>query len=93
MKPKVNDSDPAQVSVGLLDHDPALRGEIRDDNEREYLVELGPFQARLSCFPTNPDILQGKQNRFSPRWYDEYPTFGIQYRERCCFLFCVLVIR
>ena len=73
MKPKVNDSDPAQVSVDLLDHDPALRGEVRDDNQREYLVELGPCQPRLSCFPTNPDIPQGKQNRFSPRWYDEYP--------------------
>ena len=92
MKPKVNDADPAQVSVGLLDHDPALRGEIRVDNQREYLVELGPFQPRLSCFPTNPDIPQGKQNRFSPRWYDEYPHLEYSI-ERCCFLFRVLVIR
>ena len=73
MKPKVNDCDHAQVSEDLSDHDPALRGEVRNDNQRECLAELGPCQPRLSCFPTNPDISQGKQNRFSPRWYDEYP--------------------
>ena len=87
MKPKVNDADPAQVSVGLLDHDPALRGEIPDDNQREYLVELGPFQPRLSCFPTNPDIPQGKQNRFSPRWYDEYPHLEYSIERDAVFCF------
>ena len=73
IKPKLKDPDPAQISENLVDHDPALRGEVRKDNQREYLVEVGPFQPRLSCFPTNPDIPQGKQNRFSPRWYDENP--------------------
>ena len=61
MKPKLNDSDHAQVSEDLLDHDPTLRGEVHNDNQREYLVELGPCQLRLSCFPTNPDISPGKQ--------------------------------
>ena len=87
MKPKVNDSDPAQVSVDLLDHDPALRGEVRDDNQREYLVELGPCRPRLSCFPTNPDIPQGKQNRFSPRWYDEYPHLEYSVEKDAVFCF------
>ena len=87
MKPKVNDSDPAQVSVDLLDHDPALHGEVRDDNQQEYSVKLGPCQARLSCFPTNPDIPQGKQNRFSPRWYDKYPHLEYSVEKDAVFCF------
>ncbi len=75
MKAKVNDSDHAQVSVDLLDHDPALRG------------ELEPCQPRLSCFPTNPDIPQGKQNRFSPRWYDEYPHLEYSVEKDAVFCF------
>ncbi len=78
---------PSQVSVDLLDHDPALRGEVRDDNQRKYLVELGPCQPRLSCFPTNPDIPQGKQNRFSPRWYDEYPHLEYSVEKDAVFCF------
>ena len=84
MKLKVNDSNPAQVSV---EHDPALRSEVRDDNQREYLVELGPFQPRLPCFPTNPDIPQGKQNRFSSRWYDEYPHLEYSVEKDAVFCF------
>ena len=88
MKPKLNDPDPARVSEDLVDHDPALRGEVRNDNQREYLVEVGPFQPRLSCFPTNPDIPQGKQNRFSPRWYDECPhlEYSIERDAGFCFV-------
>ena len=79
-KPNVYDTNPApQVFV---EHDPGLRNEFRGDNQREYLVEPGPFQLRLHSFPANHDIPQTKQNRFSPRWYDEYPcTFRIQYQE------------
>ena len=84
MKLKVNDSNPAQVSV---EHDPAQRSEVRDDNQREYLVELGPFQPRLPCFPTNPDIPQEKQNRFSPRWYDEYPHLAYSVEKDAVFCF------
>ena len=73
MKPKLNDPDPVRFSEDLVDHNPALCGEVRNDNQREHLVDVGPFQPRLSCFPANPDIPQGKQNRFSPRWYDYYP--------------------
>ena len=90
MKPKLNDPDPARVSEDLVDHDPALRGEVRNDNQLEYLAEVGPFQPRLSCFPTNPDIPQGKQNRyrFSPRWYDEYPhlEYSIERDADFCFV-------
>ncbi|CAB3988472.1 zinc finger MYM-type 1-like [Paramuricea clavata] len=84
MKLKVNDSNPGQVSA---EHDPALRSEVRDDNQREYLVELGPFQPRLPCFPTNPDIPQGKQNHFSPRWYDEYPHLEYSVEKDAVFCF------
>ena len=87
IKPKLKDPDPAQISENLVDHDPALRGEVRDDNQREYLVEVGPFQPRLSCFPTNPDIPQGKQNRFSPRWYDEYPHLEYSIERDAVFCF------
>ena len=62
-KAKVNDANPSQVSI---EHDPALRCDVHGDNQREYLVELGPFHlARLRCFPANQDIPQGKQNRFT----------------------------
>ena len=40
-KPKVNDTSSSQVSV---EHDPGLRGKVCGDNQREYLIELGPFQ-------------------------------------------------
>ena len=85
-KAKVNDANPPQVSI---EHDSALRGDVRGDNQREYLVELGPFHlARLRCFPANQDIPQGKQNRFTPRWFDEYPHLEYRYSLKKDAVFC-----
>lgn len=83
-KPKVNDASSSQVSV---EHDPGLRGEVRGENQKEYLIEHGPFQPKLSCFPANQDIPQGKQNRFSPRWYNEYPHLEYSIKKDAVFCF------
>ena len=83
-KPKVNDTSSSQVSV---EHDPGLRGEVCGDNQREYLIELGPFQPRLHSFPANQDIPLGKQNRFSPRWYNEYPHLEYSTKKDAVFCF------
>ena len=83
-KPKVNDASSSQVSVV---HDPGLRGEVRGENQKEYPIEHGPFQPKLSCFPANQDIPQGKQNRFSPRWYNEYPHLENSIKKDAVFCF------
>ncbi|CAB4034413.1 zinc finger MYM-type 1-like, partial [Paramuricea clavata] len=83
-KPKVNDASSCQVSV---EHDPGLRGEVCGENQKKYLIEHGPFQPKLSCFPANQDISQGKQNRFSPRWYNEYPHLEYSIKKDAVFCF------
>ena len=76
-----------QALPRILEHDPGLRGEVCGDNQREYLIELGPFQPRLHSFPANQDIPLGKQNRFSPRWYDEYPHLEYSTKKDAVFCF------
>ncbi|CAB4042231.1 zinc finger MYM-type 1-like, partial, partial [Paramuricea clavata] len=83
-KPKVNDASSSKVSI---EHDPGLRGEVRGDNQKEYLIEHGPFQPKLSCFPANQDIPQGKQNRFSPRWYNEHQHLEYSIKKEAVFCF------
>lgn len=84
-KPNVSDANSApQVSI---EHDSGLRGDVRGDNQREYLVELGPFQPKTYNFPTNEDIPHTKQNRFSPRWYDEYPHLENSIEKDAVFCF------
>lgn len=48
-------------------HDPGLRGKITSDNQRQYLIMLGPHQPKLNFYPKR------EAHRFNPFWYTEYP--------------------
>lgn len=60
----IND-DPNQT-FKMVSHDPGLREKLNTDNERRYLISLGPHQPILNQFPSD-----GK-NRFNPKWYRQY---------------------
>ena len=77
----------------LLEHDLREQNEVRTDNQREYLIRMGPYQLMLSSYLMHKVIPSGKQNRFCSVWYEEYPHLvGIQYQEICClFLECSLL--
>ena len=42
----------------LMEHDPGKRGKISSQNEREFLINMGPYQPKLATFPTNDIILR-----------------------------------
>ena len=49
----------------LMEGDPGKRGKISSQNEREFLINMGPYQSKLATFSTNDNITSGKRNRFS----------------------------
>jgi hypothetical protein len=61
-----------QPTAILMDHDPGKCEDILSENQREYLINMGPCQPKLASFPTNANIAPGKQNKFSSHWYKEY---------------------
>lgn len=52
----------------LVDHDPGNRPLQLSDNQKKYLILLGPHQPRLSFFPKDKEGL-----RFKGSWYTEFP--------------------
>ncbi|XP_050538476.1 uncharacterized protein LOC126903939 [Daktulosphaira vitifoliae] len=48
-------------------HDPGLRTKITSDNQRQYLIMLGPHQPKLNIYPKR------EAHRFNPSWNIEYP--------------------
>ncbi|KAF0739482.1 zinc finger MYM-type protein 1-like, partial [Aphis craccivora] len=67
----------------LIFHDPGKRGPVTSSPQRQYLINLGPFQPKLLKFPVNSKINKSKQNRFNPKWYCEYPL--LEYNASYCF--------
>lgn len=57
----------------LTSHDPGNRGPVTSSSQRQYLINLGLYQPKLSRFPINTSINESKHNRFYPKWYCEYP--------------------
>lgn len=57
----------------LISHDPGKRGPVTSSPQRQFLINLGPYQPKLSKFPINLNINESKQNCFNPKWYCEYP--------------------
>ena len=65
-KVKSRGSVSRQEIAHLMEHDPGKRGEISSDNQREFLINMGPYQPKLATYPSNDSsIPPGKQNRFS----------------------------
>ena len=75
----------------LMEHDPGKRGKISSQNEREFLINMGPYQPKLATFPTNDNITSGKHNRFSSQWYKEYPHLenSVHNNAAFCFVCCL----
>ena len=74
MKQNKLDVDPSVCEASCLPSpDPGQRGEIKTDEERKYLIALGPYQPNLSKFRESKDISKQKQCRFSATWYKLYP--------------------
>jgi len=46
----------------LISHDPGKRGPVTSPPQRQYLINLGPYQPKLSKFPINLNINESKQN-------------------------------
>jgi len=44
-------------------HDPGLRATITSDNQRQYLIMLGPHQPKFNFYPKR------EAHRFNPSWY------------------------
>ena len=74
--------DERQPECALVRHDPGLRQKITCDNQRNYLISLGPHQPVLSRFPDD-----GK-NRFNPKWYKafEYLEYSTEMDAAFCFV-------
>lgn len=75
----------------LIDHDPGKRQRISSANQRKYLCSLGPYQPKLSMYPTNADIPSNKHRQFSPTWYAEFPLLEYSPHKDAAFCFaCIL---
>lgn len=53
-------------------HDSGCRPAIIINNQRKYLVKLGPYQPKLSSLPKNQAMKAKKDKCFSSRWYAKY---------------------
>ena len=55
-----------------VSHDPGNRPASLNDNQKRYLINLGPHQPRLSSYPIN-DEMKSKRDRccFQPGWFEE----------------------
>ena len=71
-----------------MEHDPTKRRKISSDADRDYLIEQGPFQPRLTRYPRNPEIKdKNKQCTFSSAWYKQYPYLEYSFHSRKAYCF------
>ena len=77
---KVNDFVP-------ISKDPGNRREILTDEDREFMINLGPFQPKLGSYPRNNEIPQSKQCRFSSEWFHEFPHLEYSVVKDAAFCF------
>lgn len=68
-----------------VEHDPGLRTKIISDNQRQYLIMLGPHQPKLNFYPKRETY------RFNPSWYAEYPhlEYSTVKDAAYCFVCCL----
>ena len=68
-------------SSALISHDPGVRPHTITDNQKWYLIQLGPHQPKLASFPSD-----GK-NRFNPQWYKEFEHLEYNTQKDATFCF------
>ena len=74
-----------------MEHDPGKQGEISSDNQREFLINTGPYQPKLAAYTSNATIKSGKQNKFSSHWFKENPhlEYSVQNDAAYSFVCCL----
>ena len=70
-----------------INKDPGSRRKILTDDDREFLINLGPFQPKLGLYPRNNDIPHSKQCRFSSDWFLEFPHLEYSIVKDAAFCF------
>ena len=94
MKQNKLDVDPSVCEASCLPSpDPGQRGEIKTEEERKYLIALGPYQPNLSKFPESKDISKQKQCRFSATWFKLYPHLEYSVVEDRAYCFVCSLFR
>lgn len=63
------------LSPSPVDDDPGKRLAAFTENEKPYLIKVGPQQPKLTPFLRNEKIYSTKQCRLSSDWYFFYPYF------------------
>ena len=67
----VEDQNADSDSMSL--QDPADQPAMLTDQEKQPIIENGPYQPRLKTYLENSAIGPNKQRKFSPSWFKEYP--------------------
>ena len=70
-----------------INKDLGSRRKILTDDNREFLINLGPFQPKLGLYPRNNDIPHSKQCRFSLEWFLEFPHLEYSIVKDAAFCF------
>jgi hypothetical protein len=82
----------AQVDADFTSlQDPADRPRTLSDQQKQKIIENGPYQPKLKRYPESQDISTKKQCRFSSGWYKEYPHLEYSVKEdtASCFVCCL----
>ena len=68
--------------------DPADRPATLTDQQKQTIIENGPYQPKLKTYPENPTIDPSRQRRFLPSWFKEYPhmEYSVKTDSVTCFV-------
>ena len=76
--------------------DPGERPKRLTENQKKYLIRIGPYQPILQRYPTKPSNTNStnesrKQSRFNPSWFKEYPhlQYSLSKDAAFCFVCCL----
>ena len=75
-------------AAALIEHDPGKRKKDLSDSQRRFVINLGPYQPRLTVYPSNAFIESGKQNKFSSTWFKDFPhlEYSVQNDAAFCYV-------
>ena len=73
---------------------PGERPKRLTENQKKYLIRIGPYQPILQRYPTKPSNTNStnesrKQSRFNPSWFKEYPHLEYSLSKDAAFCFVV----
>ena len=78
-----------EVDMTLPSRDPGERPPKLSENQKKYLILVGPDQPLLNRYPTNEAILESghRQCRFNPEWFKQYPHLEYSKTKDAAFCF------